>query len=69
MPKEILFLVEESAEGGYEAQAPGYSIYTQAETLEEMKKMVADAVRCHFEERERPQPIRLHFVRQEVIAL
>jgi hypothetical protein len=36
---------------------------------EEMEKMVADAVRCHFEERERPQLIRLHFVRQEVFAL
>lgn len=50
MPKEILFLVEESPEGGYEAQAPGYSIYTQAETMDEMKQMVADAVRCHFDE-------------------
>jgi len=49
MPKEILFLVEESPEGGYEAQAPGYSIYTQAETLDEMKQMSLDAVRCHFD--------------------
>jgi hypothetical protein len=34
MPKEILFLVEESPEGGYEARARGYSIYTQAQTLD-----------------------------------
>jgi hypothetical protein len=66
MPKEILFLVEESPEGGYEAQAPGYSIYTQAETLDEMKQMAVDAVRCHFDEGEMPRLIRLHLVREEL---
>jgi len=47
---EIIFLVEESIDGGYEARALGQSIYTEGETLDELKKMVADAVRCHFEE-------------------
>ena len=69
MPKEILFLVEESPEGGYEAQAPGYSIHTQAETLDEMKQMAVDAVRCHFDEGEMPRLVRLHLVREEVIAV
>ena len=69
MPKEILFLVEESPEGGYEAKAPGYSIYTQAESLEEMREATADAVRCHFDEAERPRLIRLHMVKEEVIAV
>jgi len=69
MPKEILFLVGESPEGGYEAQAPGYSIYSQAATMEEMKRMAADAVRCHFDAGEMPRPIRLHLVRAEVIAV
>jgi len=69
MPKEILFLVEEPPEGGYEAQAPGYSIYTHAESVDEMKQMVLDAVRCHFDEGEMPRPIRLHTVREEVIAV
>ncbi len=49
MPKEIVFLVEESPEGGYEAQALGFSIYTEAETLEELKERIKDAVKCHFE--------------------
>ena len=48
MGKEIIFLVEESAEGGYEAKALGYSIYTEADTLEELKSIVVDAVKCHF---------------------
>lgn len=64
---EIIFAVKESPEGGYEARAVGYSIYTQAETMEELKVMVRDAVRCHFDEEDRPRLIRLHLVRDEVI--
>ena len=69
MAKEIIFLVEESAEGGYEAKALGYSIYTEGETLEELKEAIRDAVKSHFEEKETPQIIRLHMVRDEVIAV
>jgi len=69
MVTEIIFLVEESPEGGYEARALGYSIYTEANTLEEMKQAVAEAVRCHFEEAEMPHVVRLHLVKEEVIAL
>ena len=47
---EIIFAVEESPEGGYEARALGYSIFTQADDLQELKVMVRDAVRCHFDE-------------------
>ena len=65
--KEIIFAVEESPEGGYEARALGYSIFTQAETLEELREMVRDAVRCHFEEEAKPHVIRLHWVKDEVI--
>ena len=65
MTNEIIFLVEESPEGGYEARALGYSIYTEGDTWEELREMVADAVRCHFEEAEAPRIIRLHVVRAE----
>ncbi|MEM2135249.1 MAG: hypothetical protein QXR19_08570 [Candidatus Jordarchaeaceae archaeon] len=68
--KEIIFLVEESVEGGYEARALGYSIYTQAEDLDELRDAVRDAVRCHFEkEEEMPRVIRLHMVKDEVITV
>ncbi len=60
MDKEIIFLVEESAEGGYEARAFGYSIYTEEESIEGLKKAIVDAVKCHFEEKEMPRIIRLH---------
>ena len=69
MESEIIFEVEESAEGGYDARALGHSIYTQAETIDELKAMLQDAVRCHFEENERPRVIRLHLVKDEVIAV
>ncbi len=65
MEKEIIFLVKESPEGGYEASALGYSIFTEADTFEELKGMVQDAVRCHFEETEKPRLIRLHHVKQK----
>ena len=64
---EIIFTVVESPEGGYEARALGQSIYTQGDTLKELKAMVQDAVRCHFDEGSRPRVIRLHLVRDEVI--
>lgn len=66
---EIIFAVHESPEGGYEARALGYSIYTQADTLVELKAMLQDAVRCHFEEAARPRVIRIHLVRDEVIPV
>lgn len=64
---EVIFAVEESPDGGFEARALGYSIHTQAETLDELKAMVQDAVRCHFEDNARPRVIRLHWVKDEVI--
>jgi len=68
MPQtEIIFSVQESPEGGYEARALGHSIFSQAETLEELKAMLRDAVSCHFAEGEKPSLIRLHLVKDEVI--
>jgi len=64
---EILFLIEESPEGGYIARALGQSIFTEADTLEQLRGNVREAVDCHFEDGQRPQVIRLHFVREEVL--
>lgn len=46
---EIIFNVEETPEGGYTARALGHSILTEADTLEELRAMVRDAVLCHFQ--------------------
>jgi hypothetical protein len=66
---EIVFQVEEDLEGGYTARAIGESIFTQADSVEELRTMIRDAVCCHFENPDqRPKMIRLHFCRDEVIA-
>lgn len=69
MTSEIIFLVEEAPEGGYTAQALGESIFTEADTWDELKDMVQDAVRCHFEENTQPKVVRLHLVRDEVVLV
>lgn len=65
---EIIFLVEQDIEGGYNAKALGESIFTQGETVEELRANIRDAVDCHFERPSKPKMIRLHFVSEEVLA-
>jgi hypothetical protein len=66
---EIIFSVQESAEGGYEARALGYPIFTQADSMEELRRNVREAVQCHFDEGQAPSVIRLHMVKDEVIQV
>jgi hypothetical protein len=66
---ELIFVVEEAPEGGYTARALNAPIFTEADTLAELPDRVRDAVRCHFDEGLAPKVIRLHFVREEVIAV
>ncbi|MEK7281966.1 MAG: 2-oxoisovalerate dehydrogenase [Chloroflexota bacterium] len=68
MEKEIIFLVEDAPEGGYQARALGHAIFTEADTFDQLKAMVQDAIQCHFEAKEKPRLIRLHTVKDEVIA-
>jgi predicted RNase H-like HicB family nuclease len=69
---EIIFEVQEDeVDGGYVATALGHAIVTQGETLEELRAMVKEAVQCHFGDGipgPAPKIIRLHFVRDEVLA-
>ena len=70
MPQsEIVFSVQESPEGGYEARALGHSIFSQADSLDELKSMLRDAVACHFAEAEKPSLIRLHLVKDDLLPL
>jgi len=64
---EIIFIVEESLEGGYEAKALGHSIFTDGDTIEELKQNIKDAIHCHFEA-DAPKIVRLHLVKEEVFA-
>ncbi len=69
MDKEIIFLVEEAPEGGFTARAPGHSIFTESDSLDAIREEVKDAVRCHFEEEQLPRVVRLHFIKEEVVAI
>lgn len=66
---ELIFLVEDAPEGGYTARALGQAIFTEADDLPSLKEQIRDAVHCHFDEGKEPSMIRLHFVREEVMAI
>lgn len=66
---EIIFIIESSDEGGYTAKAIGYSIYTEGETLDELKENIKDAVKCHFDAKELPHIVRLHMVKDELMTI
>jgi hypothetical protein len=66
---EIIFLIEEAVDGGLVARSLGQSIFTEAESMEELKVNIKDAVLCHFEEDSLPKVIRLHYVKDEVMSL
>lgn len=65
---EIVFVVELAPEGGFTARALGESIFTEADTEAELRVAVQDAVHCHFDDGKSPKVIRLHFVRDELLA-
>ncbi|QQR85005.1 MAG: 2-oxoisovalerate dehydrogenase [Flavobacteriales bacterium] len=66
--KEIIFIVDESPEGGFEARALDHSIFTDGDDREQLKANVKDAVATHFEADQMPKVIRLHMVKEIVIA-
>lgn len=66
---ELIFLVEEDPQGGLTAKAIGESIFTQGETLAEIKANITDALSCHYEHKEDvPACIRLHVVHEETLT-
>jgi hypothetical protein len=62
---EIVFLVEHAAEGGFVARALNASIFTQADSLEQLRMAIREAVACHFGDESGPRAIRLRIVREE----
>jgi len=66
---EIIFLVEETPEGGYTAKALGEDIFTQAESLSQLKLSISDAIKCHFDQDDLPRIVRMHFVKDEIFAI
>lgn len=67
--EEVVFIVDESVDGGYEARAAGFPIFTQSESKGVVKSNIIEAVRCHFDEKEMPSHINIRFLQEEIIAL
>ena len=66
---ELVFLVEDAPEGGYTARAMGAAIFTEADELGDLADQVREAVEVHFGPDQRPRFIRLHHVRDTLIAV
>ena len=65
--QEIIFEVTEAPDGGYEARALGYGIFTQGDDWADLKEMAQDAVRCHFGDTDLPSVIKLRLGRWEAL--
>jgi len=65
---ELVFEVTQEADGGFVAECLTEAIFTQADTWTELRSNVQEAVAAFFDDRERPCPIRLHLVRDEILA-
>jgi len=68
--KEIFFIVEEDQESGFTAKALGFSIFTEAETMDQLKINIKEALECHFDDpKEKPQIAHLHYVKDEILTI
>ena len=65
---ELVFWVEEAPEGGFTARALGAAVFTEADTIDDLRLAIRDAVRCHFEAGQEPRVLRLHVVREELLT-
>ncbi len=67
--EEIKFIVEKDVNGGFFAKAMNYSIFTQGDTIEELKLNIKDSILCHFDDIQMPKKARLSFISEEELAL
>ena len=67
---ELIFEVRDAEEGGFHARALGHAIFTEADTWEQLRTNVLEAVALHFEDAPaRPRLVQLHYVKDELIPL
>lgn len=67
---DVIFEVRDAEEGGFHAHAMGHSIFTDADTWDELRANIVEAVSLHFEDApEQPRLVQLHYVKDELIPL
>jgi predicted RNase H-like HicB family nuclease len=67
--QELIFEITQEPDGGYTAEALGESIFTQGDTWEELRSNVKEAVDAFYFDSPKPSSIRLHLVRDEMLAV
>ena len=65
---ELVFSIVQETDGGYSAECLSHDIFTQANSWEELRSNVLEAVTAYFFDEPKPEKIRLHLVRDEVLA-
>jgi len=66
---ELIFEVSQEADGGYVAECLTENIFSQGDTWEQLRVMVKDAVNAYFFDGTKPEWVRLHLVRNEVLSM
>jgi predicted RNase H-like HicB family nuclease len=66
---EIVFSVTQESDGGFVAECLSHDIFTQGDTWEELRANVREATTGYFFDQPKPSAIRLHLVRDEVLAV
>ena len=64
----LVFDVTQEADGGFVAEALGERIFTEADTWDELRANVREAVAAFYFDRPAPARVRLHLVRDEILA-
>ena len=65
---EIVFSVNQESDGGFVAECLSHDIFTEGDSWDELRANVQEAVNAFFYDGARPDQIRLHLVRDEVLA-
>ncbi|HBY61302.1 MAG TPA: 2-oxoisovalerate dehydrogenase [Solibacterales bacterium] len=67
---ELIFEIRDAEEGGFYARALGRGILTEADSWDELRANVIEAVSLHFENAtDRPRLVQMHYVKDELIPL
>jgi predicted RNase H-like HicB family nuclease len=66
---ELVFEITQEVDGGFTAEALGESIFTQGDTWAELRANVQEAVEAFYLDRQKPASLRMHMVRDEVLAI
>jgi predicted RNase H-like HicB family nuclease len=66
---EIVFTITQEADGGFVGECLTHDVFTQGDTWDELRANVREAVAGYFFDQPKPQAIRLHLVRDEVLSV